>query len=136
MKKYLILIIIIIAIVLIVPFAKAEYELEVSIPDGPQAGEKVSLPEYIRYIYLFILSIVGLAAFGALVFGGFKYMLSAGSIGSAEEAKKWIWGAIFGLILALSAYLILKTINPDLVKIGGPEMPEIQNNSGGANGSC
>ena len=41
-------------------------------------------------------------------------------ITSTEEAKKMIWGAIGGLLLGLSAYLILNTINPDLTLLRSP----------------
>jgi len=64
--------------------------------------------------------LVGIIGLGALVYGGLTYMLS-GTVTSKEVAKKQIWGAIAGLILALSAYLILNTINPDLVRFRLPE---------------
>ena len=46
----------------------------------------------------------------------------AGILTSKDEAKKWIWGALSGLILALAAYLILNTINPDLVSLTPPAL--------------
>ncbi|MBL7154954.1 MAG: hypothetical protein ISS88_00400 [Candidatus Portnoybacteria bacterium] len=103
-----------------VHFALADYKIEVAIPGGPAAETEVTLTEYIRYIYLFGLSLVGIAALGALVVGGFMYMLS-GTVTKKEEAMKYIWGAISGLVLGLSAYLILNTINPDLVSLTPPE---------------
>ena len=98
-----------------VHFALADYEIEVALPGGPTSGTEVTLMDYVRYIYLFGLSLVGIAALGALVYGGFAYMLSGATVTSKDEAKKYIWGAISGLILALAAYLILNAINPDLV---------------------
>jgi hypothetical protein len=94
--------------------AQAEYTLEVDYPTIGGVTPTNELTGYIRYIYLFGLSLVGIAALGALVYGGFTYMLS-GTVTSKDEAKKYIWGAISGLVLALAAYLILNTINPDLV---------------------
>ena len=93
--------------------------------DYPEIGRNVpgtTLEGYVRYIYLFALSIVGIAALGAITFGGITYMLSD-TITSKDEAKKWIWGAVTGLILALAAYLILYTINPDLVSLRGLTLP-------------
>jgi len=84
--------------------------------DYPEIGGNVpgtTLEGYVRYIYLFALSIVGIAA----------------TITSKDEAKKWIWGAITGVILALAAYLILYTINPDLVSIRRPTLTPIENNT-------
>ncbi len=106
-------------------FASAAYKIEVSLPGGPAAESGVTLTEYIHYIYLFGLSLVGIAALGGLVYGGFMYMLS-GTITSKDEAKKWIWGAISGLVLGLASYLILNAINPDLVSLTGPRLPAIE----------
>jgi hypothetical protein len=100
--------------------AWAGYKIEVSIPGGPTSGESVTLTQYIRYLYLFGLGAVGIAALGVLVTAGFRYMLSD-TIDSKDEAKKMIQGALSGLVLALAAYLILNTINPDLVKLKKPE---------------
>ena len=49
-----------------------------------------------------------------IVMGGLEYMTSE-LISSKEEGKKKILGAIFGLVLALGAYILLFTINPDLL---------------------
>jgi hypothetical protein len=119
MKKITIFVIIAFSLVILLThFAQAAYQLEVSYPTvsiGGDTSPSGGLISYLRYIYLLSLAAVGIAALGALVYGGFMYMLS-GTITSKDEAKKWIWGAISGLILALAAYLILNTINPDLVK--------------------
>ncbi len=45
------------------------------------------------------------------------YMTSAGNNAKAESAKRVITDSIIGLVIALSAYLLLYVINPDLVKI-------------------
>jgi len=113
MKKYFIIILLIFCSLFAVHFALASYTLEVGLP-GVDRTTPVGLVQYINYLYLFGLSLVGIAALGSLVIGGFKYMLSD-TITTKEEAKKNISGAIYGLILALAAYLILNTINPDLV---------------------
>ena len=101
--------------------SQAQSEFEIDYPTLPGgATPSGGLVGYLRYLYLFGLSAVGIAGFGALVYGGFKYMLSD-AVTSKQEAKSWIWGAITGIILALSAYLILNTINPDLVKFREPD---------------
>lgn len=102
--------------------ASAQYQLEIDYPVLPSGGgdPATGLVGYLRYLYTFGLAAVGIAGLGALVYGGLMYMLS-GTITSKEEAKKQIWGAIAGLVLALSAYLILNTINPDLVKFKLPQ---------------
>lgn len=69
------------------------------------------------YLNLMIKIIIGLAAVLAMimiVMGGLEYMTSE-LISSKEEGKKRITGAILGLLLALGAYALLFTINPDLL---------------------
>lgn len=130
MKKIFIIIpIILLLICLCLPFVvdfslAAGYKIEVSIPGGPAAGTEVSLAEYIKYIYLFGLSLIGIAALGVLVYGGFIYMFSD-TVVSKDEAKKWIWAAISGLILGLCAYLILNTINTSLISLTPPDLPPL-----------
>jgi Type IV secretion system pilin len=62
---------------------------------------------------------IGLAAVLSMVMivaGGIEYMTSE-LISSKEEGKKRITNAVLGLIVALGAFLILNTINPDLIDI-------------------
>jgi len=113
-KIFIILLFISYGLLLISLNSQAGYKISVTLPGGPTAGEEPGLTEYVRYIYLFGLSLISITALGALVYGGFTYMLSD-TITSKDDAKKYIWGAISGLVLALAAYLILNTINPDLV---------------------
>jgi len=70
-----------------------------------------------RYLNLMIKIIIGLSAVMAgvmIVIGGMEYMTSE-LISSKEEGKKRIQGALLGLLLALGAYALLFTINPDLL---------------------
>lgn len=111
--------------VFIVFVVQAGYEIEVVLPGMPAGQTEFTLSEYINYIYLFGLGLIAVVALGTLVYGGLTYMLSD-TITSKDDAKKYIWGAISGLVLGLSAYLILKTINPDLVTLTGPTLPPIE----------
>ncbi|MBU1137326.1 pilin [Patescibacteria group bacterium] len=118
-KKTILILLILFPLFLVFSNVWAEYKLEVGIPGQIDKGEEVGLADYVRSIYLFALGAIGVVALGALVFGGLTYMLSD-TLTNKEEAKKWIWGAIGGLILGFSSYLILNTINPDLVRINPP----------------
>ena len=70
---------------------------------------------YFERLYIWLLGFVGLAALFAIVYGGVLYIFS-GAIESTAEAKRWITNAIIGLVIAGGSYLLLYTINPDLVK--------------------
>jgi len=105
------------------------YTMQVKIPCQPIAGGTcpsnygANPANYIARVYQFGLMIAGLAAFGMIVFGALEYVLSAGNMASQEDAKDRITQAVFGLVLLLGAYLILYTINPNLVSLTNPNMP-------------
>jgi hypothetical protein len=77
---------------------------------------------YIARLYQFGLMIVGLVAFGAIIYGAVLYTLSAGNVGNKEDAKDQMLQAVLGLLLLLGAYLLLYTINPNLVNLINPVM--------------
>ena len=57
-------------------------QLETIYPDIPGVdtiGEDTTLPEYLEYIYYFIISLTGIAALIILIWGGLIYLTSAGS---------------------------------------------------------
>jgi hypothetical protein len=98
-------------------FCFAERPLEVDYPEiGGIRPETVGIgiPDYIKYIFNFAIWIVGLVAFGALIYGGARYVTSAGSPAAMADAKGQIFAGILGLIIVLSSYLILTNINPQL----------------------
>ncbi|GAI49317.1 unnamed protein product, partial [marine sediment metagenome] len=83
---------------------------------------KTALPEYLRYVFTFAIIIAGLLAFGALIYGGIRYLTSAGDPTKMADARAQVTAGILGLIILLSSYLILNTINPQLVL---PKKPPI-----------
>lgn len=71
-----------------------------------------------RYLNIMIKIVIGLAAVMAVVMivvGGMEYMTSE-LISSKEAGKQRITEAVLGLLLALGAYAILYTINPNLLR--------------------
>ncbi|MBZ9572740.1 hypothetical protein KJA17_00905 [Patescibacteria group bacterium] len=103
----------------------AERGLEAEYPklDEEEITPKTTLPEYVKYIFKFSLIIAAVAAFAVLIYGGFRYLTSAGAPEAMREAKSWMFGGILGLVLLLCSYLILTTINPELIS---PKEPEIK----------
>ncbi len=76
-----------------------------------------SIGSYIQSIYNYAIGIVGILAVIVMMVGGFLWLTAGGNAGQITEAQEWIKGSIIGLVLALSSYLILATINPDLVNL-------------------
>lgn len=91
------------------------YKLLESIPPVLTAGEVVKFPEYMSKVYIFALSAIGIASLLMLTIGGFFYLSSAGNQSTANTAKKIITDALLGLVVAFISYVILYTINPDIL---------------------
>lgn len=74
----------------------------------------------IARLFVFGLSLVGISALIMFVFAGVVYMTAGDSQTRTNQAKSMMGNTVFGLILALISYLILYTINPDIVTKGFP----------------
>lgn len=83
------------------------------------------IPEYVKYIYNFLIWISGLIAFVVLVYAGFQYFTSAGSPERIRDAKDRIGAALLGLLILFGSYLILISINPELVVFHLPRLRPI-----------
>ena len=55
-----------------------------------------------------ILGIVGSLALLFFIYGGFTFLISAGNSAKVDEGKKIIVGAVIGLVLVFSSYLIIQ----------------------------
>ncbi|MDO8639492.1 MAG: hypothetical protein Q7R53_01070 [bacterium] len=89
--------------------------------DGVYPSEK-ALPLYIKYFYYLALVVSGFIILGAIVYGGFQYLISGGNPVKMVDARKQIASSMSGLIILFSSYVILVTINPQLaiLSFGAP----------------
>lgn len=78
------------------------------------------LATYLEAIFSFLVWGTIILAMLMIIIGGFYYLSSAGNASRASEGKDRIKWAILGLVLALSSYVILSFINPELVS---PKLP-------------
>lgn len=74
------------------------------------------LPTLLKGLFRILFSLSALLAVGRLVVGGIMYMTSDVA-GNKTQAKKWATSALYGLLILAGSYLILYTINPDLVRL-------------------
>lgn len=82
------------------------------------------LKELVSTIFNFLLMIAGLAAFIMIVWGGVNYLTSVGDPSRMGDAQDQIFKAILGLIVMFASWMILNTINPQLVELKEPGMAE------------
>ena len=92
------------------------YELLAPLPGYvPTTDGKTTAAPYIKGIFVLIIAVAGGLAVIKIIFGGIKYM-STDAFEGKSDAKTTIQNAIWGLLLALSAWLILYTVNPKLIE--------------------
>ncbi len=68
------------------------------------------LNDFIRLgvnIFNFVLAIVGALALLAFMYGGFLLLLSGGNSETIENGKKALVGAVIGLVIIFSSYIIV-----------------------------
>lgn len=88
-------------------------------------GKVSGLSDYISQAYQTLLGIALTISIVMVMIGGLQYVLAAGS-GSVGQAKERIVNAVTGLVLLFSAYVILYTVNPNLVSLRLPQFPMIR----------
>jgi len=104
------------------------YTPEVEIPGfaGEVKVDSSLLGNYISVLYQYLLYVAGVLAVIVIMVGGFQWITAGGNQSKIGEAKERVMSAIIGLFLALGSYLLLFTINPDLIKIHDLNMPNIE----------
>ncbi len=95
------------------------------IDTAPSATNLCPFGNYLNMIIKIVIGICAVLAMIMIVMGGIEYMTS--ELGSSkEEGKKKITGAIFGLLIALGAFALLNTLNPQLLEICLGNMPKAE----------
>jgi hypothetical protein len=82
--------------------------------------------QYAKAWYNYILSIVGILAVVVIIFAGAIWLTAGGSPERIKTAQEYIFGAVVGLVIAFGSYLILYTINPDLVRFGAMKLKVVE----------
>jgi hypothetical protein len=78
------------------------------------------LSTYLRAFYVYFVWVVGILATVMVMYAGIQWLTAAGNTSRIENAKSTMNGALIGLVLTLTSYLILQLINPNLVKLQVP----------------
>lgn len=94
--------------------------LEIDYPGagGGNLTEETTFPQYIGYLFNFSIAMAGIIALGVIIWAGIKILTSPDQPATVQDARTKITGALLGIIILLSSYLILTTINPSLKFLG------------------
>lgn len=81
-------------------------------------GESSSLlAQYISGVYRYAVSIVAIVSAIMFIYGAFLYLVSGATSQQIQKGKDIMLDAVVGLILVLSATAILRTINPETIRL-------------------
>jgi len=94
--------------------------------NDPSIPSEEILSLYIKYIFNLVIWVGGVIALGALIYGGIRYLTSAGKPEAMVSARNQISAAFFGLLLLFSSYLVFQVINPELLILKTPTLVEIE----------
>lgn len=129
--------------------ADIKFTPQIGIPNDPNFGPGKTfnfsksnstkpIADYIIAIYKYGIGIVGIIATVVMMIGGVIWLTAGGSPEKIKDAQEWIKSALTGLVLALGSYLILATINTDLVnfKIRGIQTVKENTQASASLGCC
>ena len=84
-----------------------------------------SLGEYISGFYRFFAGALGIIAAVMVMWGGIKWMTAGGNASKVKDAKDTIYSAVIALLITLGSYLLLFTVNPQLVSLQLPNINSV-----------
>ncbi len=125
--------VIVMVVVVITPaFALAQVETCGPTPQGnyrlcsaiPGIEEVTGIADLIKQFFRFALVAGGTVAFILVIIGGITLILESGNVVKQGQARARITSAIVGLLLLMGSTLILYNLNPELITIEEPGLPE------------
>lgn len=84
------------------------------------------LGDYISGVYVYLLGISTTIAIVMIMISGLQWTLGGTSAEAIGKAKSRIKNAVTGLVLLLSGYVILFTVNPNLIKLQFPGLDMVE----------
>ena len=84
--------------------------------NGAALQTTVDVKTYVQYAFNLLIALAAVAAVLMIVWGGFEYM-TTDAVSGKEDGRKRMTNAIYGLLLVLCSFLILRTINPQFVQV-------------------
>lgn len=90
--------------------------LEIPLPGLPTSG-KIELPDYIKSIFTLGIEIGVVLAILGFAIGALRYLTAAENPETRTNAMARMKGALLGVVLLLSSYVILQTITPKLTEL-------------------
>lgn len=109
MKKFVVLVTVTVLFLPAIIFADT--------PAPAQSVTGAQITGQINQIYRISLGLAALLALMMMVLGGYYYMTAAGNAERSGKGVDMIMSSMLGIAILFGAYLLLNTINPDLVNL-------------------
>jgi len=94
-----------------------EYNLLETVSGRIQADQSISLADYLEEAFKWVLGMVALLAVLMLIMTGVAYTAAGVSESAKTAAKNQLTSILWGVGVMLGAYILLYTINPDLLDV-------------------
>ncbi len=97
-----------------------QFTPEINIPNvfsGKQTVDDDFAGKYVRAVYIYFIWIIGILSTVMVIYGGIRWVAAAGNPGRISDARETVNNAIIGLIIALTSYTLLFTIDPNLTRL-------------------
>src|SRR3989344_127644 len=98
-------------------------------PNGPCDQSGTNFPAFVSTVFKVLIGFGGLFAVVMIVIAGIGYMLSESAL-DTSKAKSRAQAALWGLLLLAVSWLILWTINPNLLKFDLTSIGKLNKPSG------
>jgi len=99
----------------------------IPIPEIPTITSDSKLPDLIRYFFGLGIAFSGVIALISLAIAGIQLVIGQANPEGVSSAKDRIRGSLLGIVLLMTSYLILQTVNPVLIQ---PEVTELASGPG------
>ncbi|HTM69004.1 MAG TPA: pilin [Candidatus Binatia bacterium] len=105
-----------------IPTVTFEKIVRTTVPgeQGATAQDVIDVPwitNYVAGVYRYATSVAVIIAGVMFLVGAFQYLTAGGDSGRVSQGRDRITNAVIGLFLVFGAYVMLLTINPDLVSL-------------------
>ncbi len=105
------------------------YNWEVGVPGFHPTTAEGGFTNFAKILIKWAFRLAGILAFAMIIFAGFEYTVFSGAPAKQKGALNRIINAVVGLILLFSYWIILNTINPNILKTKESPLPPIPNPS-------
>lgn len=86
----------------------------------------MGLEDYIATMFNWLMGATAVFAVLMIIVGGVQYIVSGGVAGAVKAAMDRIKMALIGVVILLGIYLILGTVNPQLLRLELPPIPRVK----------